>query len=205
MVLSSHWNHLAMCLSLLFFSQFLNCQPQPVHGSSQTTQEEIKYKVTVNEATVIGIPIQRSGIRQLIIGNTILYSDCMYEREKKNILFQNPVSDTNGYTAYFSQKVSARLTSSNQLELIFNPNSPYSKNAGVLTHHLIITEIHDSRHKGFRLQSASIISRNGTRILTVIIDARIQVEDSRMMMPLIDEVTDRIAEKILNQEDASRF
>lgn len=204
MVLSVYYSNLARLISILFLTQFLNCEPQPVHGSSPAAAKEIQYKITVNEVVVIGIPIQRSGIRQLIIGNTILYSDCLYQREKGNVLFQNPISDTNGYTGYFSQKVSARLMGSDRLELIFSPHSLHSQQAGVLTHHLVITEMHHERKKGIQLRSASIISRGGTRIITVIIDAQIQIEDPRMIMPLIDEVTDRVTEKLLDQEITSK-
>lgn len=204
MALSIYWNNILRFIGLLLITQFMNCEPLPAETytiiNEMGEKTKIRFKVKIDEVTIIGTPLYKSNIKLLVIGSATLYSDCNYQQEKGAINFFNPINDDDGYTDYFSQKVSFGLIESGPIEIYLDHTPLYPRNFGILTHHLIITEINDEKQRCFSLRSASIISKGGINITTVIVNARIYVRDSKMMLPLIDEVTERVVQKLSIQK-----
>ncbi|HEY4500032.1 MAG TPA: hypothetical protein VJH70_02850 [Candidatus Paceibacterota bacterium] len=184
----------------------MNCQHQPVLAETYTLVNEIgeetrgQFKIKIDEVKVLGIPFLELDIRKIILGNATLYLHYHYQQENGIINFSNPIDDRNGYTNYFSQKVSAGLIESGQLETVFDYKPSYQQDFGVLTHHLVLTKTGNEKQKCFTLLSASIISRGGIYLTTIIIHARIYVSDPNMMLPLINEVAERVVQEFTHSK-----
>lgn len=202
MTLANNLSRIMMCIGLAAITHILSCDP--VTAETMTIFDEdgkeinITYEIEIGEPKLIGMPLYATGIKQLAISDALLYMS--YKWENGNIIFSNPITDFNGYTSYFSQIVRLGLSESQCLDLITDPGPrdpslPYRQHA-VLKHYIAITSTGTGQNRSFELQSMSEVSKGGAPMTVITFNARIKVQNQKLMMLLIDGVTKRLVEKL---------